>query len=251
MSLNPVRDKLFQGEVSVGAWLNLGSPTAAEVMASIGYDWLVVDAEHGQWSPETMAHAFRAIEARGAVPMARVWSHDPTAIGRLLDAGAMGIVLPHVSTPEQAEAAAKAMRYPPVGERSSGTGRVVLTDPGYKDRANESVLLIPQIEDMEGVRNAEAIMALDGVDVAFIGPNDLGLSMGLTPDQMWKERSHLDAIAAILDGARKAGKPAGVPVADGEAARRVIEQGFQFIDVGSDLRQLQTAAAERLKIARG
>ena len=220
-------------------------------MAEAGYEWLVVDAEHGQWDPQTIANTFRAIEARGAVPMARVWSHDATALGRLLDAGAMGIVLPHVSTPEQAAAAARAMRYPPEGERSSGAGRAVLTDPDYKNRANESVLVIPQIEDMEGVNNTEAIMALDGVDVAFIGPNDLGLSMGLTSEQMWREQSHLDAIPAILEAARKAGKPAGVPVASGEAARRVIEQGFQFIDAGSDLRQLQTAAAERLGIARG
>ena len=219
-------------------------------MAAAGYDWLVVDAEHGQWDPQTMANAFRAIEARGAVPMARVWSHDETALGRLLDAGAMGIVLPHVSTPGQAAAAVKAMRYPPVGERSSGTGRAVLMGPDYKNQADGSILVIPQIEDMEGVNNAEAIMALDGVDVAFIGPNDLGLSMGLTPDQMWKDQSHLDAIAAILEAARKAGKPAGVPVGSGEAARQVIKQGFQFIDVGSDLRQLQVAAAERLKIAR-
>ena len=251
MSLNPVRDKLYEGEPSVGAFLNLGSAAAAEVMAAAGYDWLVVDAEHGQWNPESMANAFRAIEARGTVPMARVWSHDKTALGRLLDAGAMGIVLPHVSTPEQAAAAVRAMRYPPVGERSSGTGRVVLTDPGYKDQANGSILVIPQIEDMEGVNNAEAIMALDGVDVAFIGPNDLGLSMGLTAEQMWKEQSHLDAMATILEAARNAGKPAGVPVASGEAARQVIKQGFQLIDIGSDLRQLQTAATERLKIARG
>ena len=196
-----------------------------------------------------MTNAFLAIEARGAVPMARVWSHDPTAIGRVLDAGAMGIILPHLSTPEQAAAAVAAMRYPPVGERSSGTGRAVLMDPGYKSEANDSILVITQIEDMEGVNNAEAIMALDGVDVAFIGPNDLGLSMGLTSDQMWKDQGHLDAIAAILAAARKVGKPAGVPVGSGEAARAVIAQGFQFIDAGSDLRQLQLAAAERLKIA--
>jgi 4-hydroxy-2-oxoheptanedioate aldolase len=249
VSLNPVRDKLYRGETSVGAWLNLGSPTAAEVMAGAGYDWLAVDAEHGQWDPQTMANAFRAIEARGAVPMARVWSHDPTAIGRVLDAGAMGIILPHLSTIEQAVAAVAAMRYPPVGTRSSGTGRAVLMDPGYKGQANDSILVIPQFEDMEGVNNAEAIMALDGVDIAFIGPNDLGLSMGLTSDQMWKDQGHLDAIAAILAAARKAGKPAGVPVGSGAAARDAIAQGFQFIDAGSDLRQLQLAATERLKTA--
>ena len=172
MSLNPVREKLLRGEVSVGAWLNLGSPTAAEVMAAAGYDWLVVDAEHGQWDIATIANAFRAIEARDCVPMVRVWSHDATALGRLLDAGAMGIVLPHVSTAEQAAHAVQAMRYPPVGNRSSGTGRAVLMANDYKQEADSSILVIPQIEDMEGVNNAEAIMAIEGIDLAFLGPND-------------------------------------------------------------------------------
>jgi 4-hydroxy-2-oxoheptanedioate aldolase len=251
VSLNPVREKLLRGEVSVGGWLNLGSPTAAEVMAAAGYDWLVVDAEHGQWDLATISNAFRAIEARGCVPMVRVWSHDATALGRLLDAGAMGIVLPHVSTPEQAAQAAQAMRYPPVGNRSSGTGRAVLMAADYKQEVDNSILVIPQIEDMEGVNNAEAIMAIEGVDVAFLGPNDLGLSMGLTPSQMWNDPAHLGAIASVLNAARKVGKPAGVPVNSGEAARRVIQQGFQFIDLGSDLRQLQVAVSERRSIALG
>ena len=101
------------------------------------------------------------------------------------------------------------------------------------------------------MNNAEAIMAIEGIDLAFLGPNDLGLSMGLTPSQMWKDPAHLEAIASVLKAARNAGKPAGVPVNSGEAARRVIQQGFQFIDLGSDLRQLQVAASGRRAIALG
>jgi len=251
MGLNPVRDKLMRGEVSLGCWLNLVSPMAAEVLAVAGFDWLVVDAEHSQWDMDSLTHAFRAIEARGAVPMARAWSHDPTVLARLLDAGAMGIVLPHTSTPEQAEAAAKAMRFPPRGERSAGSGRATLTHPDYRKLIDDAVLVIPQIEDMQGVENTEAIMSVAGVDVAFIGPNDLATSMGIPVDRQWKDPRHLDAIAKVLEGAKRAGKPAGVPVADGAAARKAIEQGFLFIDTGSDMRKLRSAAVRELEIARG
>ncbi len=246
MSANPVRDKIMRGEVSLGSWLNLVSPTSAELMARAGYEWLVVDAEHSQWDMDSTAHAFRAIQAGGAVPLARTWSHDHTAIGRLLDAGAMGIVVPHVSTPEQAEAIASAMRYPPVGTRSAGSGRAQFVIDDYRNEINDAILVIPQIEDMEGVNNIEAIMSVEGVDVAYLGPNDLAISMGLTADQHWKHPAHLDALAAVLEGATKCGKPAGLPVMDIEWGKRVIDQGFLMVDLSNDLRMLQTAATNWL-----
>ena len=100
---NPIKEKLSSGQPSIGSWLNLASPMAAEVMAAAGFEWLVVDAEHSPFDLGDIAHTFRAIEARGAIPMARAWDHDPTTAARLLDAGAWGLVFPHVSTSEQAE----------------------------------------------------------------------------------------------------------------------------------------------------
>lgn len=247
MQGSPIREKLYRGEVSIGTWLNLASPGAAELLANAGFDWLVVDAEHSQWDLDLIAHAFRAIEAQGAVPMARTWSDDPTALGRLLDAGAMGIVIPHVSTPEQAESIARSMRYPPRGDRSAGSGRAVLTASDYRAAIDDEVLVIPQIENMEGVRNIDGIMAVEGVDVAFLGPNDLGLSMGLSPDLHGKDSRHLDAIAAVLEGAKKAGKPAGLPAANVEAAKQQIQQGFLMIDLSSDMRMLQGTASAWLE----
>lgn len=250
MEINAVRAKLARGEVSLGSWLNLASSMSAEMMAAAGYEWLVVDAEHSQWDIDSVAHAFRAIEARGAVPLVRAWTHDPTVLARLLDAGAMGIVAPHVSTPKQAAAIAKAMRYPPRGERSAGTGRASLLHPQYRSWIDAEVLVIPQIEDLEGVKNAQAIMSVEGVDVAFLGPNDLGLSMGIPPDRHFKDQSHLEAIAAVLEGAKKAGKPAGIPVGSPELARQAIKQGFLMIDLASDFRILQAAAAKWLQDAK-
>ena len=243
---NPIRETLAAGEPSIGSWLNLGSPLAAEVMAAAGYPWLAVDAEHTYYDMESIAHMFRAIEARGAVPLVRAWDHDPVTIARLLDAGAWGIVFPHLSTSEQAESVARAMRYPPVGTRSIGTGRCRQMSPDYSEIANDLVLCIPQIEDLEGIENAEAIACVEGVDVGFLGPGDLAMSMGV-------EAGHPDHEAALQrfrEGCKRAGKPSGIPAPDGASARGRIQEGFQFIDLNNDLQFLAAAARQALFEAR-
>ena len=243
---NPVREKLVRGEVSVGSWLNLASPLSAEVLAVVGYEWLVIDAEHAQWDLPLITEAVRAIEARGAVPMARVWSHDPTAMARVLDTGVMGLVVPHVSTPEQAQAIARAVRYPPRGERSGGVSRATVGGE-YVSQIDDNLLVCPQIEDLEGVDNVSDIMAVDGMDVAFIGPNDLAVSMGYTRADTFQVASHLEAMARVLEGAQANGKAAGTPAPSVELARSFIRQGFTMLDFSSDLRILEGAAGAHLK----
>ena len=238
MNESPIRQALDAGRPSVGSWLNLASPLAAEVMAASGYPWLCVDAEHGPFDLDSIAGTFRAIEARGAVPLVRAWDHEPATAGRLLDAGALGIVFPHVSTPEQAEQLASSVRYPPRGRRSSGTGRCVTLSPDYRGRCDDAILCIPQIEDMEGIENSEAIAAVEGIDVGFLGPGDLALSMGV-------EAGHPDheaALQSFRQGCERAGKPSGIPVKSGTEARRRIAEGFLFIDLNSDFRLLEGAA---------
>ena len=235
---NPIKDQLAANQPSIGSWLNLASPLAAEVMAAAGFEWLVVDAEHSPFDLGHIAHTFRAIEARGAIPMARAWDHDPVTAARLLDAGAWGLVFPHVSTPAQAEKIAQAMRYPPRGQRSVGTGRCVTISPYYRKSFDDAVLLIPQIEDMEGIENAEAIARVEGVDIGFLGPGDLAMSMGV-------EAGHPDheaALQAFREGCERAGKPCGIPVKDTAAAKQRIAEGFQLIDINNDLRFLEAAA---------
>jgi 4-hydroxy-2-oxoheptanedioate aldolase len=234
-----IRETLASGQPSIGSWLNLGSPLAAEVMAAAGFSWLVVDAEHTAFDMQLIAHTFRAIEARGAVPLVRAWDHDPVTAARLLDAGAYGIVFPHVSTPEQAEKLAQAMRYPPRGTRSAGTGRCVTLAANYRQVFDDIVLCIPQIEDMTGIENAEAIANVKGVDIGFLGPGDLAMSMGV-------EAGHPDheaALQSFREGCQRAGTPCGIPVKDVAGARTRIQQGFQFIDVNNDLRFLEAATA--------
>ena len=239
---NPIRTTLAQGKPSIGSWLNLASPLAAEVMAAAGYQWLCVDAEHTQFDMGLIAHTFRAIEARGAIPLVRAWDHDPVTMARLLDAGAWGIVIPHVSTPEQAEKLARAMRYPPRGTRSVGTGRCVTISPDYRQHIDDQVLCIPQIEDMEGIENAEAIARLEGVDIGFLGPMDLAMSMGVEPGHP----DHEAALQRFREGCQRAGKPCGLPARDAAATRQRIAEGFAFIDLTSDLRLLEAAAKQAL-----
>lgn len=236
---NPIKETLAAGHPSIGSWLNLGSPLSAEVLAAAGFSWLCVDAEHTAYDMESIAHMFRAIEARGAVPLVRAWDHDPVTAGRLLDAGAYGIVFPHVSTPKQAEALAKAMRFPPQGTRSAGTGRCATLGSSYRKVFNDVVLCIPQIEDMEGIEHAEAIARVEGVDIGFLGPNDLAMSMGVEPGHP----EHEAALQRFLEGCQRAGTSCGLPTKDAAGTRARIAQGFRFIDVNNDLRILEAAAA--------
>ena len=240
---NLISETLAAGKPSIGSWLNLGSPLAAEVMASAGFNWLCVDAEHTAYDMESIAHTFRAIEARGAVPLARAWDHDPVTVGRLLDAGAYGVVFPHVSTPEQAQKLAQSMRFPPRGTRSAGTGRCATLSSNYRSVFNDIVLCIPQIEDMQGIENAEAIARVEGVDIGFLGPNDLAMSMGVEPGHS----EHEEALLRFLNGCQQAGTPCGIPTKDVDSTRTRIAQGFSFIDVNNDLRILQGAVENLLQ----
>ena len=239
---NPILQTLNAGDACIGSWLNLASPLAAEIMAAAGFTWLVVDTEHTSFDMELVAHTFRAIEARGAIPLARTWDHDPVTIARLLDAGAWGLVLPHVSTPEQAESLARAMRYPPRGTRSVGSGRCLALHPDYLSIANDQVLCIPQIEDLAGIENAEAIARVEGVDIGFLGPGDLAMSMGVTAGHPDLE----SALQRFREGCTRAGKPCGIPTSDSASTRRRIAEGFLFIDLSNDLRFLETTASRIL-----
>lgn len=244
---NPILTNLAEGKPSIGSWLNLASPLAAEVMSAAGYQWLTVDTEHTAFDMDLVAHTFRAIEARGAIPLARAWDDDPVTAARLLDAGAWGLVFPHVSTPEQAQRLARAMRYPPTGARSRGTGRCVTISPDYYKKANDQVLCIPQIEDMEGIENAEAIARVEGVNIGFLGPADLAAAMGVEMGHV----EHEAAIQRLREACARAGKPSGIPVLDAAAARRRIADGFRFIGLSNDLRMLHTFAEQSLQDAQG
>lgn len=245
---NPVTDKLRSGQPAVGSWLNLCSPVAAESMAQIGWDWLVVDAEHGSVGFETMVNCFRAIQLGGAVPMARVPWNDTIWIQRTLDAGALGLVVPMVNTEADAKHVVANMRYATKGQRSWGGSRVSpYIDADYRTWTDENLAVMVMIETVEAVQNVDAIMAVEGVTGCFIGPNDLMLSMGLTAGEIGPGSAHEEAMMKVLAACKKTGKAAGKHCFSPAEVSQRIAQGFQYLALISDAAFMMKAAGEAFK----
>lgn len=243
ITTNPVTDKLRAGQPSVGSWLTLCSPVAAESMAQAGWDWLVVDAEHSPVGFETMVNCFRAIQLGGAIPMARVPWNDTVWIQRTLDAGALGLVVPMVNTVEDARSVVSNMHYATKGQRSFGGSRVApYINSDYRSWADEHLAVLVMIETIQAVEQAEAILAVDGVVGCFIGPNDLALSMGLTQRDMGPGSEHEAAMLEVLAAAKKTGKAAGKHCFSAQEVTMRIGQGFQFLALASDGAFLTKAA---------
>jgi 4-hydroxy-2-oxoheptanedioate aldolase len=240
---NPVTDKLRAGQPAVGSWLSLCSPVAAENMARVGWDWLVVDAEHSPVGFETMVNCFRAVQLGGAVPMARVPWNDTVWVQRTLDAGALGLVVPMVNTAEDAEKVVGNMKYATRGQRSWGGSRVAgYVDGDYRTWTDDNLAIMVMIETAQAVENVEPILSVDGVVGCFIGPADLALSMQVTETGPGTE--HEAAIMEVLRVAKRVGKAAGKHCGSAAEVSMRIGQGFQFLALSSDAGFLGRAARE-------
>ena len=242
---NPVMDKLRSGQPSVGSWLSLCSPAAAEMMARVGWDWLVVDIQHSPVGFETMVNCFRAVQLGGAVPMARVPWNDTVWIQRALDAGALGLVVPMVNTAEEAEAAVSNFKFATKGRRSYGGSRVApYIDGDYCYWVDENLAIIVMIETVSAAENAEAILSVDGVVGCLVGPADLAFSMGLDLSDIGPGTEHEAAIQKVLAAAKKTGRAAGKYCLSSAEVSLRIRQGFQFLALSSDAGLLSKAARE-------
>jgi 4-hydroxy-2-oxoheptanedioate aldolase len=233
--VNAAKRKMLTDTPAYGYALGMGSPLAAEALSRTGIDFLLLDAQHGSWGPDSTIAAFTAIAGGSAVPMARVARNDYTQIGVLLDQGALGIVVPMVNTPEDALRAASACRLPPTGSRSWGYGRARTWGDDYVDWIDAEVFVAVQIESLQAVEQAEAIMATPGVDGCWAGPADLALSLGIHPRQMAQDERHQRALERVLAACRNTGKIPGLACSGAEDARRRAAQGFRFLTAGSDL----------------
>jgi 4-hydroxy-2-oxoheptanedioate aldolase len=234
MRVNTAKEKMHRGEPAFGYSLGLGSALVAERMARTGIDWLMIDNQHGSWGPDSTIAALLAIEGGTAIPMARVARNDYTMIGRLLDEGMLGIVVPMVHTVEDARAAADACRLPPRGKRSWGWARAATLGDDYPDWIDEQIFVAVQIESAQAVENAEAIMAVTGVDGCWMGPGDLALSMGIHPRDQASQEGHRRAIDRVVQACRNTGKIPGFASDTPEQAIDRAGQGFQFLTSGSD-----------------
>src|SRR6185369_7703095 len=248
MKTNHARQKLKRGEPSIGTWLVLPDPMSALLMARTGFDWLTVELEHSPTSFETAAQDFAVIAAAGTAPLARVPWNTGENIKRVLDTGAFGIVVPMVNSRAEAEAAVAAARYAPLGARSIG-GQLHATnfdtDPAtYYARANDEILVVLMAEHVKAIEAADEILSVPGIDVIFIGPNDLHNSMGKAPAFESDDKQFTDAVKHILTLAKKHGVAPGIHVVDAAAAKRRIAEGFQFIAITSEAGMMLAKAKE-------
>jgi len=252
---NPLLQRWARGTASLGAWMTTADPQVAEFLASCGFDEVCVDQQHGLGDPASLAAAFRAIELQGAVPTTRVPSNDPALIGKSLDLGALGVIVPMVETTEQAARAVDAVRYAPGGHRSAGPLRGPIMRAAGAQADFEQIAVIVMVETAEGLRNVDEIAATAGVDAIYVGPADLAVSLGLSwdPDD-WREsqaRIHETAIDQVRESCQRHNVIPGIHCANGTIARRYLEQGFRMLTVASDLALLQLGGRAELAAARG
>ena len=243
MILNTAKQKMLSGRPAFGFALGMGSPLNAELLSRSGIDFVMVDRQHGSWGEDSAIAALVAITGSSAIPMARVARNDYTFIGRLLDEGVMGMVVPMVDTPDQAGAAADACRLPPQGSRSWGWGRAKLYGADYADRINEELFVAVQLESVEAVENAEAILSTPGIDGCWTGPSDLSLSLGFHPSEMDDHEEHARALETILEACKNTGKIPGIAGLGVDDALKKASQGFRFITATSDGGLLGSGAA--------
>jgi len=223
-----------------GMWVCSGSPLVAEICAGAGLDWLLIDMEHGPNGLESVLTQLQAAAAYPVMPVVRVPVNDPVVLKQVLDLGAQTVLVPMVSSAEEAQAAVEAVRYPPRGKRGVGSALARSARwnriEGYLTQADDHVSLVVQIETAAGVEAASEIAAVDGVDAVFVGPSDLAASMGVIGQQ-----AHPDVVAAVrrtFEAVRAAGKPVGVNAFDPQVARGYVEDGVQFSLVGADVAML-------------
>ncbi len=257
MRTNQVKEKLKHGEPVLGAWLSLPSVPSARIMARLGFDWLVVDMEHSAQNPVLMGDMVATIADAGTcAPIVRVPTNSVEWFKWALDAGAWGVVVPMVNTREEAQRAVEFSKYPPLGARSIGGafgpyGFGITDWPDYARTANNEIIVIVQIESALALENLGSILSVPGIDVAFVGPNDLHAQLGLTPSSDGAEPEFMDALERIKAGARQHHVALGIFSSNGEAAAERVRQGFQMISVTTDVSSMIAQATRNLRVARG
>jgi 4-hydroxy-2-oxoheptanedioate aldolase len=240
------------GGASLNGWLHIPSGFSAELMAKAGFDSITVDLQHGVQDYMTMVHCFQAMQAHPVVPIARVPWNEPGIIGKVLDAGAYGVICPMVNTPEQARAFITSCKYPPIGARSNGPVRAGLyhAPGGYQKIANDEVLCLPMIETAEALTNLEAILDVPGIDAVYIGPTDLAFSLGLTPKMDHEDAQILKIYERIISETAKRNITACMHCMDPRYAKRMIAMGFKLVTVGWDALYVTTGARAAIAAVR-
>lgn len=242
-----IRQALKARTLTVGSWLQLASPAAAEIMANVGYQWLGLDCEHTSSSLATVENVCRAIRGRGPSLLVRISRCDTLEIRKALDVGADGVIVPMVETVEQARQAVAAAKYPPQGIRGYCFGRMNNWGIDFDEHAreaNENAAVALMIESRKGVENVQAIAAAPGVDALFIGPYDMSGSYGV-PGEV-DHPAVVQGRQKVLEAARQAGISAGIHIVKPTEKnyRQALADGFTFVCLGGDVMFLNEAARQ-------
>lgn len=248
--MESLKEKLKRNQLSIGSWITLAHPAIAEIMADVGFDWLVVDMEHSVITIREAEELIRIIDLKGVTPLVRLTSLDANQIKRVMDAGAAGIIVPMIKTAEQAKIAVQAIKYPPVGIRSVGLARAQGYGARFSEYAqsiNDNSIVIAQIEHFEAIDNLEEILNVEGIDASFIGPYDLSGSMG-KPGR-FEDQDVLEKLKQYEDISRKLKKPIGYHVVnpDHQSLISKIETGYTFLAFSVDYLYLGTMLRDQQK----
>jgi 2-keto-3-deoxy-L-rhamnonate aldolase RhmA len=245
---NAMKRKLGRGEKVMGAWISSGSPNSLDLLRNFSFDWFLFDMEHSAITIETVAHMVQVLNGSSAAPLVRVGQIDQAAFKIVLDAGAQGIIVPLVNTVEEAERAVKFCKYPPLGVR--GVAATKASEYGlslgkYIRSANDETTVIAQIETPQAVDNIAKIVAVDGVDIAFVGPSDLTMTLGLLDDRT--NPKVVEAMMKVVKACDDAGKVAGVMATTLDEAKLAVQRGFRFIALASDMKYMTLGARSFLE----
>lgn len=247
MENSVLKSKLKNNELSLGSWITLGNTAVAEIMAKAKFEWLVVDLEHSVISIDIAGDLIRTIDLCGITPLVRLTSNDANQIKRVMDAGAHGIVVPMVNTPEEAKQAVAATRYAPKGSRGVGLARAQGYGVNFKEYLawqSEGPVVIVQIEHIDAIANLELILKEPGVDGFIIGPYDLSCSMGIPGE--FKHPEFISTVDKIRKIGEKLGCPSGIHIVepDTQLLKQAINDGYKFIAYSVDIRMLDVSARQ-------
>ena len=245
-----LKQKLKNNELTIGSWIMMGNPMSVEVMALAGFEWLVIDLEHTSINMETAQALITTIQAQDIKALVRVSKNEEVIIKKVLDMGADGIIVPMVSSKEDALQAVEYAKYPPMGKRGVGLYRASgygTKFEEYKKWVDEELVIIAQIEHIDAVKNIDEILAVEGIDGTIIGPYDLSGSMGY-PGEFEREDVK-DAVTTVLDACKKKNIPSGFHVVDTDPQKlnEKIEQGCTFLAYGIDYFFMRDAAMSGMK----
>jgi len=248
-----LKSKLAQSEVTIGSWITLGHTAIAEIMASAGFDWLVLDMEHSVLELNEVQTIIQVLDGKQCPAIVRLTSNHPDQIKRVMDAGATGVMVPMIKSAADAQAAVNSVYYPPRGQRGVGLARAQgfgASFPAYKQWLEDNAVIVAMIEHIDAVNAIDSILAVPGIDAYIIGPYDLSGSMGRPGDL-----NHPDvqsAIARILEAGKRAQKPGGIHVIepDTQALQQRIQSGFNFLGYSLDIRILDSICRNHLQTIR-